>query len=443
MKGKVQLKWVPGTGTVTNLLQRLETVATHAVSSDSGDNWITEYGLNDIYNLAVNLYKTFLKRYSGSAIGVRGVIPSGTFYSAEPYEKCFAVSSYNAIRVPEYIQKLIGAHTPFVDKDGILIPYVAALALPTPSLTYAGESTYTATPTPAQFGTGTLNQTVLAKYKPFESNFAPYENMRFLGQTGPTMMDVTFLRDINASIITGIASRRAQSPSFLSESFLLVAGISYDLAALSASGVVDTYAYNHSYRQHNRRFFSGYDTVALYQYMTRYDGIVIGALTSNMSDATGPDQAVNDRGNNYSLAAPRKPLELLKDVDGTKVGLITKYANRLLPRMGNYCGPGWTAGVDTANNPVVVSPDGKYLTPPTNDEDAVCKAHDEAYKDASGDRKKILEADWDMVRKLRHLRGTKGLSIYGLAAELAIASKANIASLTVPGAIDYFSPARK
>jgi len=432
IRGKVQVKWVPGTGTMTAMLQRLEMVTRGLVNYIDGEAWTAAFALGDVQNLVVGIYKDFLRRYSGSTIGVRGVIPSGSFYDCEPYHQCFATASLSSIRLSEYVQKLLGTQTPYVDADGTLLPFVAALQAPTSINTYSGSVAYPASPTSAQFGLATALQTVVAVYKSFESVMVQRENMRLYGQVGKTKLDVSFIRDSNADRVGGLVSRREITPDFLSDALLLSNAISYDIAQISVGSTPDNpSAFNHSYRQHHRKFFSGFDTNSVYNTITKFDGMVLDALTSNMSDAAGPDTQPNARGALLSSS----PVSL--DVAGRNVGLIARYANRLLPRAGNYCGPGWTAGVDTA----AVSPllrDGKYIVKPTSDEDAICKVHDEAYREAAGDAKKVRSADYEMVKSLRELRREKGLSTYGFAAELAIASKAGLASLSEDGVRDYF-----
>jgi len=443
-KSKLQLKIVPSTATVTALASRIETLAGPLLNL-TGATWAASWGPNDVPNFFVNLYKSFLKRYSGATIGVRSIIAGGGVADSEQIEKCFVVASYNTIRLPEYVQKLIGAHTPFVDKDGILIPFVSSLSTPVTNLVYTGSNFYTTPPTSAQFGTGVLNQLDNRIYKQFESSMVARENMMLYGQFGRTMMDFTFLRDSSASAVLGVVSRREQTPALMSSALSLINVITYD-----SNNITSTNQGNHSFRQHSRRLFSGSDTVATYVDINRYDGIVVGGLTSNMSDANGPDNSVNDRsapiynsggsGNSVSRGggAPLHPPTLYEVPYKSDVPLLTKWASRIIPRAGKYCGPGWTAGVDTGDTTPAVSDKGEHMVKPTDDEDAICKAHDEAYGRAGDDRKKIAAADWEMVKKLRDLRREKGLSIYGLAAELAIATKASITNLSPTSVAEYF-----
>jgi len=435
-RGKLQLKIVPGSGTLLAISNRIEVLANATVTNIGGGTWASSYGLNDINNFIVNLYKTFLKRYSGSNIGVYGVLPSGTLISPEPYERCFAVASYNSIRLPEYVQRILGAHTPFVDKYGTLIPYVSALDVPAHAITYTGTPTYTVAPEPENFGLGVFSQVVNFAYKPFEATMVSKENFMLYGQFGKTFMDVTYLRDSTSVFVSGMISRRAQTPDFVSSCNLLNDVLTYDQVQLTATGTIGyPLEYNHSFNQHNRRMYSGFDSIALYSNINKYDGVVVNALTSNMSDANGPDNAVNSR---IPLPAPvLGSQELLRSP--ARVGIVTKWANRILPRLGKYCGPGWTAGVDTGDEDVHPDRGGKYTVAPISSEDAICKVHDEAYNAAGNDRKKVLAADWEMVKSLRALRKAEGLSIYGYAAELAIASKAGLATLSDEGLKAYLS----
>lgn len=441
LRGKCQLKLVPGTSVLTAIMRRLEAAAVK-IGAATSPTWQASFSAADIQNLTIYLYKAFLKQFSGAMVGAISVTPAGTTLQPVSAEQCFASSSIRSMRVPEFLQKLVGAQSIFTDNDGSLIPFVTQFAvIPTPSLTYTGPGVYASSPTVAQAGWAVNISSIVTAYKPFEAYLAQFENMQFSGQYGPSLLDATFTRDSNAAFLCGMCSRRRLTSEFEAEVMTVIPAITYDVVAATSGtlNLLET-TFNHAYRQHNRKVYSGYDSISSLIAASNYDGVVVGALTSNISNATGPDNGPA-RPLEFQLppGAPLRPAMVLrKDFKGKEVSLVTKFAQRLIPRAGNYCGPGWTAGVDTAVEGAPQGEDGKYLVPPTNEEDAICKKHDEAYNQAAGDAKKVSAADWKMISALNELRAKKGLSFYGAAAELAIAVKVGIPTLSEEGTKEYF-----
>ncbi len=439
LRGKTQLKLVPGNGALNAILARLESVVSKIPGTPvAGKDWVGSFSVGDVQNLAIYMYRTFLRQFSGAAIGVYSKTPNGNVVAAENLHALAANSSIRAMRVPEFIQKLMGAQTVFSDSDGTLIPFVTVLSAPTPSLTYTGTGIYSSPVLTTGIGWAVNVSSIVAIYKQFEAYIAPFENLQNSGEYGPTMLDFSFTRDFNASFVCGLASRRRITTESESNAFLLSPMISYTVTSATAgSADLQSTAIDHTFRQHNRKAYSGYDSTANVFAASKFDGIVVGALTSNISNATGPDMAPNSRDSpSGPLSRPRSGV-LLKELPPSQLSFVTKWAQRMLPRAGKYCGPGWTAGVDTADEASYVNSKGEYIIPPSSDEDAICKRHDEAYLAANGDKKLVSAADRDMVHSLQRLRLEKGLTLYGAAAELAIAAKAGLADLSDAGAKEY------
>jgi len=250
---------------------------------------------------------------------------------------------------------------------------------------------------------------------------------------GESFLDVTFLIG-SGSKISAVIGRRNLTQQVLSLVISNCAFLTYDNVddALLNTSQSNMY-YSKEYNQRHRRNMANLDTIPILQKAFVADGIVDNGFTSNINNAKGTgNEQVWGQGspdnweNMMALNAPRSSRRNLgsgsfppREVPS----LANTFLNRLIPRHGNYCGPGWTAGKDTFSEEVIPSPDGTYLVAPVDEEDAICKRHDEAYGRAKNDPRKVYLADEEMVNDLKSLSLDKGLSNYGASAKLAIQLK--------------------
>jgi len=284
--------------------------------------------------------------------------------------------------------------------------------------------------------------TLVRKYKVSESAMAQYCNLKLSTSYGGSLLDASFLTEVatTPTTVLGVVSRRPLTPALLNSIYIRSDAVSYTKCAFTVTSVSGSLAYNgynKQYNQQHRRVMSGYDLWTDFSAAAVFDGFVYaGTLASNIEGNSGPD-FVDDSPNlpnrGPPLRAPgpqREKRELFRDIPPSIKGTVVRLAARLIPRKGKYCGPGWTAGVETAaRDPAVV--DGHYQVAPTDPEDAICKQHDEDYRDADGDLILTAAADKRMASRLDALNNREGLSLYGHAARIAIGAKGQLVVPTV------------
>jgi len=423
-----QLKLVPGLGAINHIISKLEAFG---VATRLGAGWTNSFSQSDIIYLGYLLWKRHTRRYAGSTVGARIWNMNGiSLLEADPSEVHIDDASIDILKLPENIVRAISSQSIFNDNDGALLPLAARIdvsLIATPVLTYSGTASYpTVTYTSLTQCTGVNNADLLSKLKALENSIAQYTNLVYPVFVG-SMLDTTILRNIYntgaSTLVSGVVSRRALTGPFLAKVMSQIPLVSYTTSnAQKVTTVTDTQSsntiYDHTYKQKNRKDFSGYDSMTTLTKMCVTDGLVQpGNLTANIAGNKGPDFNLPPS----PLGAPRERLFEGRDLPQTMKSSMYKLAARLVPRKGKYCGPGWTAGVETAVTDPYLGTHG-YRVPPTDDEDAICKMHDEDYGRAVNSAD-IQRADRKMVERLDKLSEEKGLSLYGYAARFAIGIK--------------------
>jgi len=341
------------------------------------------------------------------------------------------------MRIPEFIGKALSSLQPYTDQKGTIWPFLATLSPSslTVANTYSGTAIFTVIPSNGFDQTvNRLITSLVARYRKFEATMAPYMNMVLQSQKYPSLLDLTVIRSGPGNYI-GIHGRRRITDDVLTALMVYGPFMSYDVGNGETTNNPNSAAYStestQEYLQNNHRELSGYETITTLAAANKYDGLVNGAETQNIPDSANggqPDSSlpINIPGpsGKYggSPLAPPRLLMVGEEVPPPVKGYIAKIAARLVPRSGKYCGPGWTAGVDTGDvTPPSVA--GRYVVEPVSKEDAICKAHDEAYLRAGDDLTKIGNADAQMIRSLDRLELDDGLSLYARAARIAIMTK--------------------
>jgi len=327
---------------------------------------------------AYMMVKHLHKNYAGATAG--SLLVDGTNrYESEPLHVHVGDNSLDTLRIPENIANFIGASSAYMDKDGLLVPQMVlnSLATLTTSLTYTGTNVFTIPGSNLTQRGIALFSTLAVKIKPLEQLMAPFINERFQMQYGPSYLDTTFLYDSSSLVCLGMISRRAMSPLMISRAKSFFSGISYTSTGVSVSGTgTGRSFYSHVFRQANRRDFSGYDNVSQLNVIGVHDGIVQGALTSNMSGNDGPDLPANER-SMVQMPPGHGPKFYHGDDEDSYIGNMQSFVTRHAGlTYGNYGGRGYSAGMH-GGAPEIVN--GKYVVAPIDAEDAAYKAHDEAY----------------------------------------------------------------
>jgi len=438
VRGRMQLKPLSAFAVVQALINKLETLAANVPSLVNGVNprtlWLSTLSSNDVKMICYAWWRNSLKAYSGSAMGTWLITPGTAAVAIRGTAPEFH-SGYAAIaiaKVPEFASKILGAYAPVVDEYSTLVPWFTILTMSslTTTLTYTGTDNWIFPGPNTESQAGNVDPTVLGttigRYKQFEQYLSMVENLSAGGTVGRSLLGTTTLVDVvSTGPVIGFSSRTPITDSDVKSFIAVIASMTYDVILPSSQiGVLNTVYASKEYSQKHRVDLTLGVSIAALQVYSNLDGIVANGFTSNESDA---------KGTNNSISVLPSPLEspvrasqyysLTRDKPNVS-NFAERWLSRLIPRAGNYCGPGWTAGVDTFATETVVDKSGKYTIIPTDLEDAVCKRHDEAYRGAEGDATKILLADNRMVAELEDIRVKDGLSFYGHAAQLAIRLKA-------------------
>jgi len=406
-----QIKIIPSIRLMQGVIDRLEAIGTNIPT------FLTILGADDVKMWAYSIVKRRLKTYAGATAGSL-MLEGATRTEAEPTHIHVGDNSMDQLRLPENIANYVGALSAYNDNNGLLIPQMAFsdLTTLTTSLTYSGTPTFVIPAAQLATQRGVASLALLAvKIKGLEQLMARFINERFQTEYGPSFLDTTFLYDSTSANCLGIVSRRPLSAKLLAGAKVNFSAISYirsDMTQASSAG--RTY-FNHVFRQANRKDFSGYDLVSTLAGIGAIDGIVNGALTSNMSGSDGPDTIPNERlvgegvpGHDakFSHAESGSPYYAsIQDIATKRLGLTH----------GNYGGKGYSAG-QFGGSPAIK--DGKYVLPPVDEEDAAYKRHDEAYINAKPAAKAL--ADQRLVLELKAL---PALSPLGHAAKYYFDSK--------------------
>jgi hypothetical protein len=415
--GKVQLKPVPVQQSIQNIITRLEAVFSSNTALQTQVTGGTGFGQNDVIMLAIGFYKMMQRKFSGAYNGAclisKGVSNRGGF------PECHAgYLPFYSCRIPEFVARALGSVDSYTDAKGTLLPFAAYIPVTgyTFTLTYTFTSPITTINTENLLGIFNGAASLATKYRKLEPLMAGSVNMFHQNNLGPSLLDVTTLIGTVSSYVTGLTSRRPLDDATVQQALDNVAWIGYDYVDdnnLPSTGISLS---SKEYRQYNRRDLSNIDSPAVIAALSVSDGIVPSGFTSNIDNAKGTDNRM-DRAEAVPLQAP--PVQVLN--------LLAKtFSDRFLPTHGNYCGLGWTAGVHPELVGEPDSVDGQYLVQPTDPEDAICKAHDEAYLRANNDPDKILAADERMNSQLDELRRLRGLSAYGRGMRIAIGAKATV-----------------
>lgn len=441
LRGAVQLKPIPSVASVQAIIDKFEAMVV-ATGGALQTKWLAMWGANDVKAFCIHIFRYFMRQYSGAYMGTALITkqtraPASVFFASQP-ELHGGLSPYNFVRIPEFIGRALGALTPSASKNGTVIPWCTVQATfaggtaLTTSLTYTGSiiATFPAGTQEASMFNFNNAAALVAAYKTIEPYMAAAMNMNLTGQLGDSLLDTTLLVDQAQTGICGLVSRRPIDDNFMYTAMTNLNFLTYDItdAAYSnnsgvSGNVVGSNTYNQEYNQRYRRDTPNFILYNTIQAAFKLEGVVVGALTSNMGNASGTDNqnppGRSDYASNYS---PDLVAAFTKEPPAQTANLARKMMARLIPRSGNYCGPAWTAGVDTFESEVMVGPDGKYIVAPASREDAICKAHDEAYRMALSDED-IRHADLQMVADLEKLRVNEGLSFYGHGAKQAIRAK--------------------
>jgi hypothetical protein len=431
IRGIVQLKPTPVTLAVQNILDRLEAIVVHGDTSAANvlyNKWIATFSSNDVLVLCFNWFRAFHMQYTGAHPGTvlyQSNSNSSAVLNCNNLEYHAGSDVFTMCKVPQPIMESLGTHAPYMDKLGTILPWWVSFAGAglthnvIASGTYTGSSTITTIPA-AEYNSGSFNGglAVVTKYKSLEDLLAMYVNLNVFAKSGQSLLDCSLLVDGQSTAfgnVLGLHTRRPLSTYILDAVRSTAGWTTYDVQNVPTSTLnfnEGVNINNKEYRQYYRRDFSGFDTLGGLQKSTWYDGVVNSGQTSNISDNTGTNHPAGD-----PIFSP--PRELSADTQ-----FISKL-NRLVPRHGQYCGPGWTAGIDSADgDPPLVN--GKYSVEPVDVEDSICKRHDEAYALSGNDPTKLGEADREMVSSLEKLRSAGQLSLYGNAALVAIRAKSHL-----------------
>jgi len=439
--GKISIKQVPSVARIQTIIDKMETLG-DIINNQSGGVWSSSLGANDVKMYAQYVYRKFHSKFAASNNGCYFVGASsaggGSVVVPDYMELHVGDSLMSTLRIPEEISNHLGASDMYMDKEVTLIPWVARYDLVTLAtrLTYTGVAVYPTIPAGSTFFS-VLSQRAPVSPAPLFKRFKKLEqymtgacNMRLQGSYGPTLLDTSVLQGSTSAssfFVTGLVSRRKITDVFLAKALSKISSLTYVSQDINpnvnpygqaASGYkYDRDSYDHQVPQKYRYDMSGLVTPGDIAEASMYDGFVRVGLTTNMSGNDGPDLAPNAR----PIEAPVR--ELVAAPEDSKKEYYKYFMDKLVPTKGKYCGPSWTAGVDSYKNPPVVDRDGKYLVPPTDKEDEICKSHDEAYNAARGDQAKLDQADDRMVEELGALRRESGLSPYGLGAMMAISAK--------------------
>jgi len=432
-------KVAPGFNLMQAAANRVEAMI-NALPAANKATVLSTLGPNDIKAIVFFWYKNFLSKYSGYAFGVYGITNGAVVVTSEDYSAHSGMWIFKESRVPQIVQRLFMAQNPYIDKDGCLVPLINTLDPGSILLqnTYTGTSVYSSFFAPGNNGGAASTAVLLLRWKSLEPLFAQVGNLDLSGTKYTSKLDTSFIQSGNSAtgnnVVLGVKSRCPITDLKLSEDFNVSPAISYDTGPLSltadlvSKGNVTALS-SKEYRQYYHRELSGQDTLVTYNLVSASDGLVpAGTQTSN---ETG-NSNVNPPIVQYPVSAPLNytkegglpgdGFQMVRREPPGNLPLLEKLAKRLIPRSGKYCGPGWTAGVDTSDR-ATYTVGGKYLIDPTDKEDKICKEHDEAYRNADGNSSLIKEADRDMIGKLDNLQSNEGLSFYGHAAKLAIATK--------------------
>lgn len=452
LKGIVQLKPIPSVTSVQAIIDKFESLV-KAAGGTLLTNWQSGWSSNDVKYLCAAIFRYYTRYYSGAYVGTL-LMTADTDVAALPFPSSYpehhgGLGILGFIRIPEFIARALGSMSPSSSPSGTIIPWYAfqstLIGQLTTSLTYTGTGIVGTPPNTSEAAlfNVTFMGAVCSLYKTFEPYMAPVSNMNIAGDVGDSLLDTTILVGHTTSGACGLVSRRPIDDAFeytaMSNSPFVTYAICEDTLSNGTTGIsnqlISSNSYGQEYNQGHRRDLSGLTTQASLYTMFKAEGLVVGALTSNMSNASGTSN-VDPRGGsaypppggaNPVLLAPDYPStfswsDLTREAPNESASLARRFASRLIPRDGNYCGPGWTAGKDTFTEETLVGPDGTYTVKPTNEEDAVCKAHDEAYR-RSKTAADIYAADAKMVKELGALQKTKGLSLYSHGAKMAISAK--------------------
>lgn len=443
--GKVFFKQVPALTRLQSIIDKLEVLGS-IINAQSGGIWSSLLGANDVIMYAQFIYRKFHSKFSSLNNGTLFVgrnfnATLTSVLSADGLELHVSDTLMGTLRLPEEISNHLGASDVYSDKELTIIPWVTYYDLAAVK-TYL---TYTGTPVVAAIPGVTAQRAFIApaelykRFKSLEQYMTGACNLRLQGVYGPSLLDTSILRGTigEATYVTGVVSRRKIDDLFLSRILSKIASITYVSQDFdptinpytTSSKRWDRDSYDHQIPQRYKLDINGMVNPFDIADASKYDGFVRIGLTTNMSGNDGPDLPPNAR----PLVAPVR--EFTSTPDESKKAYYSYFLDRMVPRKGNYCGPSWTAGKDAQFERPVVGKDGKYLMPPTDLEDAICKKHDEAYTHALGDPKKIDQADEKMVKELSFLRSESGLTPYGLGALMAIAAKRRLPSFS--GSVEH------
>jgi hypothetical protein len=393
--------------------------------------------------LSSQLLKYQAMWYCGSYFGTRLLQSlNGTTTINLPMQNEYHVGlvDLTCLRLPEMLNRCLGAQRAYSDKYGTLIPWRSDVA-PTDVTQnliadnlYTGSSTIVAIPA-AESSYSNFNgwNAIVQKYKFKEMSMETRAVMSYQAKQGPSMLDITFLQDSVTLLTAGIHSRRKLTHYDINQSYNTAGYMTYDYG--------DRHFFNSKeYDQYNRIDCAGFITPGNHQQNAVYDGVVTNGLTSNISDGSGTNHTSGSgtvftgQGTDIIGGIPvrlgtTRPAQEIKSSQPTPTPLLAPYASNspghpvtpslkdrinahISPKWGNYCGAGYSAGQDSLNfNPIMK--DGRYLVEPTDREDAACKRHDEGYYHARGDSAKLQEADRKFVEELDHLGSQGLLSAFG------------------------------
>jgi len=213
------------------------------------------------------------------------------------------LSPYGFVRLPEFIGRCLGSISPSSSRVGTILPWVAnqnkfgsGLSSLSVSLTYSGSII----PTPPLVADDSevfnFNNaaSLVSAYKSVEPYFAAAMNMNLPGQGGDSLLDSTVLLDQNQAKICGLVSRRPIDDNFMYTAMSNINFVTYDITDSNTSnnggadgGVVGSNVYNQEYNQQYRRDSSKFVDFNTIQSAFKLEGVVVGAYTSNIGNASG------------------------------------------------------------------------------------------------------------------------------------------------------------
>jgi len=441
LKGPVALKPISLVSACGAIMQKMETICSNAQSTPAqgqstlGTAWLSAWNAtgSDVRMLIFAWAKYQFKTYSGAYFGTY-LVSGGTAFVPMWPERHQGFEMLGMSTIPESVNMALKCLAPYMDSDGTFIPWSPNVNanLISIGLVYTGPNTSSYGVIPnldSESGITNNGLRITNIYKPLEPQIAPYTKSDDMDRDRDTLLDITLVLGKNSGNAVSIRSKRPLDVHLYDYALRNIRFLTYDYCTDDA-GFNNTSSVSQEYSQRYRRDLGNLDSPTDIQTVNRYNGLVTNGFASNLTAATGDDNAGSAVAQG-GFAAPaledRVPRnDLTREPPQDNASLVSKFFAAHLPRKGNYCGPGWTAGVDTFQKETYVTPQGEYVVAPVDDEDAVCKRHDEAYRASKGDRELINAADWQMVKELEAIRLTKGLTRYAHASQEAIRLKAQI-----------------